>query len=110
MEFPLVHVGSTIICSHAGQISSVSANTRVLVSGQQVVTPQDTFPIAACSFTLTSGSHPCVVTKWFAGAKRVFINRQPALLKSSMGLCQAADQAPQGPPNIIVTQMRVKGT
>ena len=110
MGFPLVHVGCTIICSHAGQISSISANTRVLVSGQQVVTLQNTFPIAGCPFTLPSGSHPCVMTKWFAGAKRVFVNRQPAILKSSTGLCQAADQAPQGPPNVIVTQMRVKGT
>jgi hypothetical protein len=31
------------------------------------------------------------------------------LLKASTGLCLSAEQIPQGPPNVIMTQMRVKG-
>ncbi len=34
----LYHVNATAICPHAGQVQEIPANTRVLVSGQPVVT------------------------------------------------------------------------
>jgi hypothetical protein len=37
------------------------------------------------------------------------VNGNPVILKTSSGICQSAVQAPQGPPNILVTQPRVKG-
>ena len=35
---------------------------------------------------------------------------QPALLKSSQGIALSAEQIPQGSPNVLVTQLRVKAT
>ena len=36
MPGPLFHVGATAICSHAGQVQTISSNTRVLVNGTPV--------------------------------------------------------------------------
>jgi len=108
---PLVAVGASAICPHAGTVSIVSADTRVLLGGQPAATATDQFLIAACPFTLPSTTpHPCMTVRWVAPAARVRINGQPAVLQTSTGLCHAADQAPQGPPTVIATQVRVIGS
>ena len=40
---------------------------------------------------------------------RVLVNGQPAVLNTSTGLCFSAEQIPQGPPMVVVTQPRVTG-
>jgi uncharacterized Zn-binding protein involved in type VI secretion len=108
---PLVAVGASAMCPHGGQVSIASSNTRVLLGGQPATTVADQFPIAGCPFTIPSGPpHPCVAVRWVVPATRVLINGQPAVLQTSAGLCQAADQVPQGPPTVIATQLRVTGT
>jgi uncharacterized Zn-binding protein involved in type VI secretion len=108
---PLVAVGASAICPHAGQVSIVSANTRVVLGGQPAATASDQFPIAGCPFTPGSAPpHPCVSVRWIVPSTRVRINGQPAVLQTSTGLCHAADQLPQGPPTVIATQVRVSGT
>jgi hypothetical protein len=86
----------------------------VLVSGQPVLTLADQFPVVVgtCPFTLPpppSTYHPCVIVKWTKPALRVFVRGSPVILQDSTGICQAADQAPQGPPRIPRTQVRVNG-
>lgn len=105
----ILHVGAAIICPHGGQVSAITANSRVFVGRQPVVTQSDMFPVVGCPFTTPIGAHPCVVTKWLVPATRVLVNGQPVILQDSTGICQSADQTPQGPPNVIVTQVRVKG-
>jgi hypothetical protein len=100
------------MCPHLGQISVVSTNTRVFVSGMPVATMFDTFPIVGCIFQIPATPpipHPCVRVQWLVPATRVFVNAQPAILQISGGLCLAVDQAPQGPPTILTTQPRVIG-
>jgi len=112
MPGALVHVGATGLCPHLGQISVVSSNTRVFVSGMPVATILDTFPIAFCIFQIPATPpipHPCVRVQWIIGATRVFVNGIPAVLQQSTGLCLAADFIPQGPPTMIPTQFRVIG-
>lgn len=106
----LVHVGATAICPHGGQVSVVSTNSRVLVSSQQVATTGDTYLIAGCAFNISGSPHPCVKVQWLVPASRVLVNGQAVILQTSTGICQSADQTPQGPPNIVATQMRVRGT
>src|SRR5688500_7298909 len=96
----LVQVGATAMCPHAGQVSIVSSNTRVLVGGQPAATLGDQFLIAGCPFTVPPGKpQPCVKVQWLAPAMRVLIGGQPAILQTSTGLCLSAEQIPQGPPN-----------
>ena len=106
----LLAVNSTLMCPHAGQFSITTLNTRVKVDGQPVVTQPDIYTISGCPFTLPNGSpNPCVLAKWMAVAARVKVGGNFVVLKDSTALCQAANQAPQGSPNIVVTQMKVKG-
>jgi uncharacterized Zn-binding protein involved in type VI secretion len=106
----LFHVGGSAICPHAGQITVVPGSPRVLVSGMPAATLGDFYPIAACVFTVPPGKpQPCIKVQWLVTAVRVFINGQPAILQTSTGLCQSAEQAPQGPPTVIATQTRVMG-
>jgi hypothetical protein len=51
-----------------------------------------------------------VRVQWLVPATRVFVNGQPAILQTSAGLCLSAEQIPQGPPVVAVTQPRVIGT
>ena len=111
MPGPLFHVGATAICPHAGQVTTISTNTRVLANGMPVATMGDTFLVAGCAFTIPPGKpQPCVKVQWLVPAVRVLVNGQPVILQTSVGLCQSAEQIPQGPPTIVATQPRVIGT
>lgn len=104
----LFHFGASAQCPHGGQVSVVSSNARVLVSGQPVATLGDTYLVAGCPFT-TARPQPCVKVQWLVPAARVSVNGQPAILQTSTGLCQSAEQIPQGPPLVTATQTRVVG-
>ena len=106
----LLHVGATAICPHGGQVTIIPSSPRVLVSGQPVATLADTTLVAGCAFTVGPKPQPCIKVQWIAGAVRVMVGGQPALLQTSPGLCQSAEQIPQGPPTVIAGQVRVKGT
>lgn len=106
----LYHVNATALCPHAGQVTVVSSNTRVMVSGQPVATLGDTYPITGCPFTVPPGKpQPCIKVQWLVPAARVTVNGQPVILQTSSGICLSPEQIPQGPPNILVTQTRVQG-
>ncbi len=110
----LYHVGAQTNCPHMGQATTVSSNTRVLVSGQPVAVMTDTTTVAGCPFQVPIGTatkpQPCVKVQWFVGATRVLVNGQPPLLQTSTGICQSVEQIPQGPPTIVATQTRVMGS
>jgi hypothetical protein len=111
MPGPLFHVGAAAICPHGGQVTVISSNSRVLVGGMPVATMGDTYVVAGCAFTVPPGKpQPCVKVQWLVPATRVMVNGQPPLLQTSTGLCQSAEQIPQGPPTIVSTQTRVVGT
>ena len=111
MPGPLYHVGATGMCPHGASMTTISSNTRVMVSGQPVATFTDTSTIAGCPFQVPVGAgtkpQPCVTVQWLTAATRVLVNGQPALLQTSSGLCKSAEQIPQGPPTISVNQSRV---
>jgi len=107
----LLHVGIGAICPHGAQVQVISTNSRVLVSGKPVATLNDTYLITGCPFTVpTSKPQPCVEIQWTVPASRVKITGQPAILQDSTGICQSAEQIPQGPPSVITVQTRVRGT
>jgi hypothetical protein len=107
----LFHVGATAICPHGGQVTTQSTNFRVFVSGQAVATQSDIFTVTGCAFTLPSGKpQPCVTVKWLVPGIRVLVGSKSVILQNSTGICQSAEQIPQGPPTVIVTQLRVNGS
>jgi hypothetical protein len=103
----LLHVGATVLCSHAGQAQPTVPNPRVTVSGQPTVTMASPYVIAGCTLPPpTAGNGPCVTAQWITGATRITSNGQPLLLLDSQAIC-----APTGTPlMIVVTQTRATGT
>ena len=82
----------------------------MLVSGQPVATVADQTLVAGCVFNVSGSPHPCVKVQWLTPAARVLVNGQPPVLQASVGLCQSADQSPQGPAVVVAVQPRVIGT
>lgn len=105
----LLHVGATATCPHAGPLNVVPGSPRVLVSGMPVATMADQFLITGCPFNVSGAPSPCVRTQWVVPAGRVLVNGVPAILNTSVGLCQNPAMAPQGPPVVVATQTRVVG-
>jgi hypothetical protein len=113
MATPLLTTASTLQCTHAASVSAVSANTRVQFNGEMAVVLSDTFTVSGCPFQIPIGAgtkpSPCIKVQFLVPAMRVRVGGQPALLQSSSGLCLSAEQIPQGPPNVVQVQPRVKG-
>lgn len=103
----LLHVGATVLCTHGGQAQATSPNPRVSVGGQPIVTQSAPYVVAGCTFPPPPVANgPCVTAQWVSAAVRVKAGGMPVLLQDSQAIC-----APTGTPlNIVVTQVRVKGT
>lgn len=102
----LLHLGATVLCAHVpGQATPVVTNPRVKVGGQPIVTQTSQYVIASCG-QLTIPAPACATAQWITAATRVRASGVPVLLQDSQAMC-----VPTGTPlNIVVTQVRVKGT
>jgi len=99
----LLHVGATVLCSHAGQAQAMTPNPRVTVSGQPTVTIAGPWVVAGCALPPPPAANgPCVTAQFVTAATRVTSNGQPLLCFDSQAIC-----APTGTPLLIVaSQMR----
>jgi hypothetical protein len=108
----LVHFGATILCTHGASATIAPSQQRVRVAGNFVAVLADTTTVAGCPFQIPIGTgtkpQPCVKIQWLVPAVRVKVNQQFVLVQSSSGICQSAEQIPQGPPTIAATQVQVK--
>lgn len=102
----LLHLGATVLCTHApGQATPVVTNPRVKVGGQPIVMQSSQYAIAGCALTGTPNP-PCATATWTTAATRVKAGGVPVVLQDSQSTC-----VPTGTPlNIVLTQVRVKGT
>lgn len=121
----LMHVGAVMSCFHqAGQATITSTQPRVLVSGQPVATvappPAPLAGVVGCPFQVPAPSgtkpQPCVTIKWLMPSTRFLVNGLPAALMPTPppapgpGICQSAEQIPQGAPTVKLVQSRVIGS
>ena len=104
MPGPLLHVGATVLCAHAGQAQPTTPNPRVLVTGQPTVTLSTVYTVAGCTLPPPSaGNGPCVTAQWATAATRVSSGGVPLLLMDSQAVC-----VPTGTPLTVATiQTRV---
>lgn len=103
MPGTLLHVGATVLCSHAGQAQPTVANPRVLVSGQPTVLMSCVYVVAGCTLPPPIAANgPCMTAQWVSAATRITSNGTPLLLLDSQAIC-----APTGTPLLIaITQQR----
>jgi hypothetical protein len=105
MPAPILHLGATVLCSHAGQATPLSPFPRVTVSAQPVVTIASPYAIAACALAGTS-SPPCVTGQLIVGAARVLAGGVPVGTMVSTSTC-----VPTGTPMLpVVAQTRALAT
>jgi hypothetical protein len=105
MPAPILHVGATVLCSHAGPATPLAPFPRVMLSGQPAVTLTSPYAIAGCALTGTPNP-PCVTGQWIVGAVRVIAGGAPVATMAGQSLC-----VPTGTPMIpVVAQMRVLAT
>lgn len=105
MPGPVLHLGATVTCSHAGQATPTAPFPRVLVSGQPVTTIAAPYVIAGCALT-GSPNPPCATGQWTSGATRVLAGGTPLAVQSGSSTC-----VPTGTPMLpIVAQTRVIAT
>jgi hypothetical protein len=104
----LLTVSSTMMCPHGGTVTAVPGQSQV-VADSPVLRVSDTCTIAGCSFNISGVPNPCVTVQWTLGASKVQAGGDFVLNESSMGLCLAATQAPQGSVLIVATQSVVSG-
>lgn len=105
----LLHVNATVMCPHGGQATLLPSQSRVQAGTQPVATLSDVYTITGCAFAPGGKPQPCVTIQWVTPSGRIQVNGQPALLRSSVGLCQSAEKIPQGPPLVTVVQQRAVG-
>jgi len=86
MPGPVLHVGATVLCAHAGQATPGTPFPRVLVGGQPVITLASPYVVAGCAFTGTPNP-PCATAQWVAGALRVLAGGTPVALASGSSTC-----------------------
>ena len=105
----LLTVASSMMCPHGGTVTATPGSTRAS-AGAPVLRGSDTFVIAGCTFQISGAPSPCVSVNWVQTATRVKHGGDFVLNQASVGLCQAATQAPQGTVLIAATQAQVSGT
>ena len=105
MPAPILHLGATVLCAHAGQatpIVAVSAGDRLGPAGCDATTP---YAVAGCGLTGTS-TPPCVTAQWTVGATRVVAGGVPVATMAGTSVC-----VPTGTPLMpVVAQTRVLAT
>jgi hypothetical protein len=104
MPGPLFVMGGVAMCPHGAPITTISSDVRVLASGMPVALITDQFMVAGCPFMAGTVPQPCITVQWTTPTVRTLINGQPAITQASVGLCIAANGAPNGPPVIVSTQ------
>jgi hypothetical protein len=105
MPAPILHLGATVLCSHAGQAMPMSPFPHVLVSAQPVVTLASPYAVAGCALTGTPVP-PCLTGQFVMGAARVLAGGAPVATLTSQSVC-----IPTGTPMLpVVAQTRVLAT
>jgi len=107
----ILTVSDVMMCPHGGQVSLSSVQASVK-AGAAVLRPGDVFTIAGCALNVSGAPHPCVIVEWQSPATRVKAGDRGAaasvLTTASVGVCKAADQAPQG--MVIVQPAQTKAS
>jgi hypothetical protein len=85
-----------------------SPASQKVSAGAPVVAATDSFVVAGCGFAPVV-PHPCVTVQWILTDHESQIGGAATLSTDSVGLCQAADGAVQGPVIIQAAPAQVMG-
>ncbi|NVK86996.1 MAG: hypothetical protein HWE13_02660 [Gammaproteobacteria bacterium] len=102
---------STLMCPHGGTVSILSSNFRVMIDGVPAALANDVYTIAGCPFQIPAAPSPipspCVSVQWVKSDLKTKADVNATLSTTSIGLCLAATQVPQGKVVVQTTQPKV---
>ena len=99
----LNHV-SVIMCPHGGLVNHIPATfTAYRVDGQVPALLGDVYTVTGCPMAATEIGG-CGLVQWVAPSVMLNIKGQPALIHTSVGLCQSTSGVSLGPA--VVTAVR----
>lgn len=105
-----LNVDSVLKCPHGATVK-ITSSSKVTILGVPAALATDQFTISGCPFQIPIGTgtkpSPCVSVKWLVKDLRTTVGGDATLSMSSVGLCQTAEQVPQGPVVISTTQAKV---
>ena len=111
--FPLT-IATVASCFHQGPALVSSPQAAVLILGQPAATVGGQIAVAGCVFTLPNGKpQPCVTIRWTMVSTKVLVQGKPLLLMPppgsgiGPGICQSAEQIPQGVPTVKNNERKV---
>jgi hypothetical protein len=87
MPGPILHFGSTVLCTHGGQAVPTTISGVAFVSGMPAATIAGPYTVAGCPFVTPAGNGPCVAGQWVVGAARVFSQGQPLAIMVGTSVC-----------------------
>ena len=102
----ILTTASTIMCTHGGQATLFTSNTKVLAQNAPALLETDVHPVVGCPFTVGPKYSPCVRIEWSAGATQNTVNGTAVLTRSSIGKCLGAEGAIQGVAISVNTQIK----
>jgi hypothetical protein len=100
---------SVMMCPHGGSVQATATASNLTAGGAPVLTTSDVFVIAGCAFVVGVVPHPCTTIQWVQPTLKSTRSSVATLTESSLGFCVAADQAPQGPVQVVTTQTSAGG-
>ena len=114
----ILHEQAQLTCPHGGTVMITGGQTRVTMNRQAAAVSSGKITVAGCPFQVPvpggTKPQPCVTVQWTNIGTRVkagaFVLLQPTPGGSGAGVCQSAEQIPQGPPMVAMVQTRVKGS
>ena len=112
MAAATLNVSATLSCPHGGSVTITTLNQSVKAESVYAALATDQYVVAGCPFQIPVGvgtvPSPCVSVKWELTDMRVTVHGNATLSTTSVGMCQNAQQAPQGPVVISNAQQRVR--
>jgi hypothetical protein len=115
MPGSVVPLDAGVQCTHAAKATVGPGQTRVLLGGQPAATTANRITVAGCPFQIPvppggTKPQPCVSITWGSVSAKVSVDGRPVLLGTQgtvQGVCQSAEQIPQGPPSVTSVQTKV---
>jgi hypothetical protein len=113
--FPLT-IAASCSCFHQAPALIAPTQGAVLILGQPVATMDCQISVVGCPFTIPPppGKYqPCVLIRWSQPSTKVLVQGKPMMVMPPPGLgigpgiCQSAEQIPQGAPVVKTNQMKV---
>ena len=106
-------IGTSESCFHQAPAAIAPSQTAVLIAGQAVATTASQTTVTGCLFTVGTKAQPCVLVRWGQVSTKVMVQGKPMLVMPppgtgvGPGICQSAEQIPQGAPTVRINQTKV---